>query len=204
MKLFGHPDSGHAYKVKLCLAIAGIPHDYEEIDIFSERDSRSPEFTQQSRFHEVPLLLDEGKAYVQSNAILVHIATKYKILGAESDQTFDRCLEWLFWEANKIGLCLPQLRASNKFEEFRLSEGAQQWLNARYRHDIQILENELSARRQFIVGANPTIADFSLCGYLYFADEANVEVPQRVRAWLERISDLQGWAHPYELLRIQS
>ena len=202
MKLFGHPDSGHAYKVKLCLAIAGISHDYEEIDIFSERDSRSPEFKQQSRFHEVPLLIDEGKAYVQSNAILIHIATKYKILGAESDHTFTRCLEWLFWEANKIGLCLPQLRASNKFEQFRLSEGAQHWLSARYRHDVQILAAELSDRRKFILGENPTIADCSLCGYLYFADEAKVEVPPLVRDWLARIAGLKGWAHPYELLRI--
>ena len=202
MKLFGHPDSGHAYKVKLCLAIAGISHDYEEIDIFSERDSRSPEFKQQSRFHEVPLLIDEGKAYVQSNAILIHIATNNQIIRAKSDQTLTRCLEWLFWEANKIGLCLPQLRASNKFEQFRLSEGAQRWLSERYQHDVQILAAELSDHRKFIVGENPTIADCSLCGYLYFADEAKVEVPPLVRDWLARIAGLKGWAHPYELLRI--
>jgi len=33
MQLFGHPDSGHAYKVKFLLEHAGIPHDYEVVDI---------------------------------------------------------------------------------------------------------------------------------------------------------------------------
>ena len=203
MKLYGHPDSGHAYKVKLCLEVAGISHDYEEIDIFSERESRPADFRKNSRFHEVPLLIDEGSAYVQSNVILIHIATKYKILGAQNEKTFNRCIEWLFWEANKIGLCLPQLRASRKFKQFQLSEGAQQWLSDRYLHDVNILETELSDRRKFIVGDEPTIADFSLCGYLYFSDEARVEVPQFVREWLARISALNGWRHPYELMAVR-
>lgn len=200
MKLYGHPDSGHAYKVKLCLAAADIPHDYEEIDIFSPRASRPPEFRQNSRFHEVPLLIDDGKAYVQSGAILLHLATKFKIFGAEDEATLNHCVEWLFWEANKIGLCLPQLRASKKFEDSKLSAGAEQWLTARYFHDIQILEAELSDGREFIVGDSPTIADFSLCGYLYFLDEAALEAPKYVQAWLHRISHLKEWAHPYNLL----
>lgn len=202
MKLYGHPDSGHAYKVKLCLAVAEIPHDYEELDIFSDRESRPFEFRNNSRFHEVPLLIDDSQAYVQSNAILIHLATKYKILGAEDEKTFNRCIEWLFWEANKIGMCLPQLRASRKFEQFRLSGGAQQWLTERYTHDVQRLETELSDRRQFIMGDHPTIADFSLCGYLYFLEEAALEAPQYVQAWLGRLSELKGWMHPYQLLRV--
>ena len=172
MKLYGHPDSGHAYKVKLCLEIAGIAHKYEVVDIFSARESRAAEFKEYAKFHEVPLLIDNGQGFVQSNAILIYIAKKYGILGAENADIFKRCLEWLFWEANKIGLCLPQLRASNKFEQFKLSDGARTWLTERYNHDVQILESELMDRRQFIVGEELTIADFSLCGYLYFADEA--------------------------------
>ncbi|MEM9008205.1 MAG: glutathione S-transferase family protein [Cyanobacteria bacterium P01_F01_bin.86] len=201
MKLYGHPDSGHAYKVKLCLEVAGISHDYAEIDIFSERQSRPAEFKNNARFYEVPLLLDQGKAYVQSDAILIYLATQYKILGAEDEGTFNRCVEWLFWEANKIGMCLPQLRASQKFEEFKLTEGAQQWLMARYLHDIQILETELADGRKFIMGDSPTIADFSLCGYLYFLDEVALTAPQFVQGWLARIANLQGWMHPYDLLR---
>lgn len=31
--LFGHPESGHSYKVKLALEVAQIPHHYQVIDI---------------------------------------------------------------------------------------------------------------------------------------------------------------------------
>ena len=121
-------------------------------------------------------------------------------MGAEDEETFQSCMEWLFWEANKLGLCLPQLRASEKFSESRLSDGSKQWLAARYAHDVNLLNEALSDSRRFITGPSPTIADFSLCGYLYFADEARVEVPEYVTAWLERIASLPGWKHPYELM----
>lgn len=84
MKLFGHPDSGHVYKVKLMMAAASIPHDYEEIDIFASRESRPPEFVQNSRFHDVSLLIENGRAYVQSNAILTHLAQLSGAWGAEN------------------------------------------------------------------------------------------------------------------------
>ncbi len=201
MKLFGHYESGHAYKVKLCLAVANLPHEYEEVDIILPREERSAEFRRHARFSEVPLLLDDNKAYVQSNAILLHLAEKHDILGAEDSSSFKLCKEWLFWEANKIGMCLPQLRLARKFKDPDLNAETQRWLAARYDHDIGLLNEELSDHREFIIGDAPTIADFSLCGYLFFADEAEVEVPPHVKAWLKRISALDGWKHPYDLMK---
>ena len=201
MKLFGHPESGHAFKVKLCLELAGIEHDYENVDIFLPREKRPTEFRDNSKFHEVPMLLDEGEALVQSNAILQHIASKFRVMGGEDEILFRRCKEWLFWEANKIGMCIPQLRVARKFEDDSISAQTQVWLEARYAYDSGILEQELNDGRAFILGDTPTIADCSLCGYLVFADEAKVVVPPNVAAWLSRLSSLEGWQHPYQLLK---
>lgn len=200
MKLFGHPQSGHAFKVRSFLTVAGIEHDYELVDIFLPRDERSAEFRANSRFHQVPMLQDEGRAIVQSDAILMHLARKTGAWGAESPESFSLCTEWLFWEANRIGMCLPQLRASNLFSESRLTSGAHDWLLDRYRQDVQRLDEELADGRPFILGPDPTIADFSLTGYLYFADEAKVDVPANVARWLATIAALLGWRHPYELM----
>lgn len=63
-----------------------------------------------------------------------------------------------------------------------------------------MIDSHLSDGRYFMLGAEPTIADFSLCGYLYFADEAKVTVPSRVSAWLTRLAALPGWQHPYVLM----
>ena len=55
-----------------------------------------------------------------------------------------------------------------------------------------------------MVGDRPTIADISLCGYLFSPEEESgykvaVSFPA-IDAWLQRIRDLPGWAHPYDIL----
>ena len=200
-KLFGHPDSGHAYKVRLFLAVAAIEHSYEQVDIWIPRDQRSSEFQAAASFGEVPVLIDDGRAYVQSNAILLHLAQQKKGWGAETPERLDLCTQWLMWEANKIGMRLPQLRSRAKFGSDAALDGAYDWLHARYLHDVNVLNEELADGRPWMLsGDEPTIADFSLCGYLFFADEAKLAVPEHVQAWLDRLSGLAGWQHPYHLL----
>ena len=201
MKLFGHPESGHAFKVKFLLEHAGIAHDYEVVDIDAPRDARQPGFRDVAFFGEVPLLLHEGRAFAQSNAILLHLAAVTGRHGAEDDATLARCREWLFWEANKIGLCLPQLRAFRRVADHGIGEGAHAWLAARYEHDVGVLERAFADGRKWIVGGEgPSVADFSLCGYLVRADEAEVAVPTRVAAWLERLRALPAWRAPSRML----
>ena len=198
MKLFGHPDSGHAFKVRFFLEHAAIAHDYERVDIFAPRASRQPEFRDNAPYGEVPLLLEEGRPLAQSNAILLHLAARS---GGGEESTLARCREWLFWEANKIGLCLPQLRAFHRVEDHGIEEGARAWLERRYAHDVGVLERAFGDGRRWILGGDgPSVADFSLCGYLVHAEEARVAVPSAVTAWLERLRALPAWRHPYEML----
>lgn len=199
MKLFGHPESGHAFKVKFFMQSANIEHDYEAIDIFLPRPDRPAEFLAASKFCEVPALIDGEQHLVQSNVILLYLAEKFDLFN--SDDTRQRNLEWLAWEANKIGLCLPQLRADKRFEDGKLSDGARDWLRARYDHDVSVIDNELSDGRAFILGDKANIADFSLSGYLMRAAEAEVDVPRHVGDWLDRLRTQNGWQNPYEMLK---
>jgi glutathione S-transferase len=202
MKLFGHPDSGHALKVKFFLDWLEIEYEYEIIDIFSEPSTRSNEFLNASKFSEVPTLIDGSKSYIQSNAILVYLSDKFgKFKNPDERQ---KCLEWLVWEANKIGLCLPQLRCHKKLAkshpEFILSQDAYNWLSARYKHDVGVLDKEL-ADKNFILGNDISPADFSLCAYLMYTDEADIDIPQNVESWLQRMREQKGWQSPYEMLK---
>ena len=58
------------------------------------------------------------------------------------------------------------------------------------------------ARRRFVVADRPTIADLSLCGYLFFDDEIGVDWNNypNVRDWLARLRALPRWKHPYDLM----
>ena len=54
----------------------------------------------------------------------------------------------------------------------------------------------------WLAGAAPTIADLSCAGYLFWADQAEVDLepwPAMVD-WLGRIRSLPRWQAPYDLL----
>jgi glutathione S-transferase len=195
IKLFGNRESGHAYKVRLMLNLAQLPHEFEEVDLDLPRGQRPEPFRSLAKYGEVPLLLHNERPYVQSNAILLHLAAHSGALDGDAPATTERVREWLFWEANRIGFSLPNLRYC-----LRVSGGdpaVLAMLRQRYEADVARLERELADGRPFILGNSPTVADVSLCGYLFWADQAQVAVPPGVASWLERIAALPGWRHPY-------
>jgi glutathione S-transferase len=199
--LYGHHDSGHAYKVRLALTQARLDHTYVHIDIWQPREERPEPFRSLAPFGEVPLWVWEGRAYAQSDAILCLIAERLGVLGGESPERLAQARAWLFWEANRIGMALPQLRYAKRFASDDFPPGALQWLRSRFDLDIARLDQALGQTKAFILDQAPSIADFALCGYLFWADEAGITPPAQVQAWLERIANLPGWLPPYELLK---
>jgi glutathione S-transferase len=196
--LYGNRESGHTYKVALTLALAGIAYHYHEIDLDLPRQVRPQPFRSMAKYGEVPLLVHDGVVYVQSNAILLHLAEHTGRFGAETVEGMDRVREWLFWEANRIGFSLPNLRYAIRFPA--ISEPAvERMLSARVQADIARLEHELADGRAYLLGAAPTIADFAMCGYMWWPEQAKVVFPPAVQAWLARIAALPGWRHPYDI-----
>ena len=64
-----------------------------------------------------------------------------------------------------------------------------------------VLEAHLSGRR-YVAADRLTIADLSICGYLWFEGEFGVDwaTYPAVRAWLGRLQSMPGWRHPYDLM----
>ena len=62
--------------------------------------------------------------------------------------------------------------------------------------------NSHLAQREYVVSDRLTIADISLCGYLFWPDEIGVDwsAYPNIRDWLSRIRETPRWAHPYDLL----
>ena len=199
LTLYGSAESGHTYKVRLMLEVAALPYDYQEIDLRLERAARPEPFRSLARYGEVPLLVHDGQPYVQSNAILLHLAQHTQAFGAETPQRLARCREWLFWEANRIGTSLPHLRFGQRFDPQGYPPGVLEWMRARFTADIARLDDELADGRAFLLGEAPSVADFALCGYMFWPEQASVSYPPHVAAWLERIRSLPGWRHPYDM-----
>jgi glutathione S-transferase len=109
-------------------------------------------------------------------------------------------VQWLFWEANRVGLSVPNLRHSLVFEN-GTPESVIAWLRSRAVRDLERLDIEL-ASRPFLLGREFTIADIACCAYLFWPDQAKLDLStwRNVEAWLGRIRRVDGWGAPYDLL----
>jgi glutathione S-transferase len=196
--LYGNRESGHSYKAKLALAFLGLPHDYRAVDLALEQSKRPPDFREASRFGEVPVLLIDGVPLARSNAILAYLARLTGRLGGALEP--HRIDEWLFWEANRIGLSLPNLRFAKVFAP-ETSPEVVAWLAARVRVDLDRLDDELG-RQEFILGSTLTIADIACCAYMFWPEQAGTDLEgwKNVSRWLAAIRAMPGWEHPYRLL----
>lgn len=77
------------------------------------------------------------------------------------------------------------------------------FLKGRIDGNLAIVDKRLG-QTPFILGNRATIADLSLCAYLYYpAEEFGFDIAgthKNIGAWLERIKTMPGWKHPYELM----
>src|SRR6185436_1804220 len=55
--LYGHAESGHTYKVALCLALMDETFEYRWVDVFAPREQRRADFQAVSRYGEIPVLV---------------------------------------------------------------------------------------------------------------------------------------------------
>lgn len=198
--LYGNRESGHSYKVRLALALTHTPHEYRPVDISLPRDERPVDFRRVSKFGEVPVLVDREQAYVQSDAILLHLAQRTMKLYGRDAVDHDQVREWLFWEANRIGLSVPNLRYCRRWLPDTKPEIVD-WLSRRALADLGRLNEEFSERK-FLLGDFPTVADIACCGYLYWLDQAELDrnAWPAVSRWLDDIAALPGWKAPYDLM----
>lgn len=198
--LYGNHGSGHSFKVRLFLTLAGIPHRYVWVDLELPRPERPEEFRRVSQFGEVPVLVVDGKPQAQSNAILLRLARETGKFGPPPGSSWEQLTTWLFWEANRIGFSMANLRWHHRYD-LTAPAGALAWIESRALADIDRLDQELTGR-PFLAGDAPSIADLSASAYVFLAPEAGIE-PARwppVAAWLDRIRALPGWVEQYALM----
>lgn len=189
MQLFGSTDSGHSYKVRSFLLLTNTDHDYQWVDL----SHKPPAFLAISPFGEVPVLLDQERVFCQSNSILIYLAQKSgQFTGGEEWQGV---LEWLSWEANRIGFSLPNYRFALHWQA--QAPEVMRYLKQRMLADLNTL-NEKLAGTVFLLQSGPSIADISCSAYLFWLDQVGVNAADypNIKRWLTSICQLPSWSHP--------
>ena len=149
---------------------------------------------------EVPVLEHRGATLSQSGVILDCLAGRFGRFGWKDEDQRREILRWLLWDNHKLTSYVATLRFLVRF--MRTGETpVTEFLRGRVGNALAILNGHLEGRA-FAVAERPTIADLSMCGYLYWPDEFGVSWSDhpRIGAWLDRIKALPGWVHPYELM----
>ena len=195
LELYGHPDSGHACKVALALTLAGLPWRATRIDIWAPPDTRPAAFLAASSAAEVPVLMIDGVAHAQSGAILIELATRFRCLGGESPAGLRRGREVILWEANRIGMCLPQLKEARRLGGAHFDPAVVDWLEGRFAVDRARFDRMLGGA-DFLHGAAPGIGDCAVFGYAQWLTEAGVTPSPVMAGWLERMRALPAARTP--------
>jgi glutathione S-transferase len=191
MKLYHHPLSGHSHRAHLFLSLLGVDHDLIEVDLMKAAH-KSPEFLKLNRFGQVPALVDGDTVVADSNAILVYLARKLNRTDwfPQTPAGEAAVQRWLSVAAGEIAYGPAAARLITVFGAARSA----QEVISRAHGILEIIDRELTGH-EFIVEANPTIADVALYSYIARAPEGNVDVSgyPNVNAWLRRIEALPGF-----------
>jgi glutathione S-transferase len=149
---------------------------------------------------EVPVLEHRGVRLSQSGVILDYLAQALGRFGPHGDDERREILRWLLFDNHKLTSYTATYRFMRTFLK-SADPGATAEFRKRAEAAWAILNAHLDGRRH-VVGDRLTIADLSLCGYLFFDDEIGVDWNDypHLRDWLHRIRDEPRWVHPYALM----
>jgi glutathione S-transferase len=198
--LYCFAQSGNAYKAALMLNLCGADWAPRFVDFFNG-ETRTPAYRAINVMGEVPVLEHDGRRLSQSGVILDYLASRLGRFGWRDDDERREILRWILFDNHKLTSYIATLRFMLQFA--RTGETpVTEWLRGRANSALKVLDQHLSDGRRFAVGDAPTIADLSMCGYLYWFDEFGIDPTAfpSVGAWLQRIRALPGWVHPYELM----
>ena len=200
-KLYCFGESGNAYKVALALTFAEIEWEPAFVDFF-HGGTRTPEFRALNEMGEVPVLVDGDTTLTQSGVILDYISSKSGKLGGKSAAERREVLRWMFWDNHKLSANIGTTRfLMNFLPEDKRPAGVIPFLQGRLKAAYTVLNDHL-AQRTWVAGGAVTIADLSCAGYLYYPEPFGFDRADwpHIDRWLDRISALPGWKHPYDLL----
>lgn len=197
--LYCFAQSGNAYKAALMLNLCGADWKPRFVDFFNG-ETRTPAYRAINEMGEVPVLVDGERRISQSGVILDYLAQRFGRFGWSSDDERREILRWTLFDNHKLTSYIATLRfmmTLAKTGETPVTE----FLRQRATNALKILDGRLAAHR-FVLGERPTIADISLCGYLFWPDEFGVSWAdyKQIGRWLDDIKALPSWVHPYELM----
>jgi glutathione S-transferase len=203
-QLYCFAQSGNAYRAALMLNLIGADWQPIYVDFFKGGETRTPKYRAEvNEMGEVPVLVDGAKKLSQSAVILTYLAERTGKFQPDSEEARLEALRWIVFDNQKLNGFLGPYRFLKNFAQPAGDPAVLAFLKGRIDGSLAILDKRL-AKAPYLLGNRPTIADISLCAYLYYpAEEFGFDIAgthKNIGAWLDRMKSLHGWEHPYDLM----
>ena len=203
-QLYCFAQSGNAYRAALMLNLIGADWQPIYVDFFRGGETRTPKYRADvNEMGEVPVLVHGAKKLTQSGVILTYLADRSGRYKPTDENERLEALRWIIFDNQKLNGFLGPYRFLRNFARPAGDPAVMAFLKGRIDGSLAILDKRL-AKVPFALGDKPTIADISLCAYLYYpAEEFGFDIAaehKSIGAWLDRIKALPHWAHPYDLM----
>jgi glutathione S-transferase len=194
--------SGNSYKAALMLNLIGADWAPVFVDFFKGETRSDAYRANVNAMGEAPVLVHGDKKLSQSGVILAYLAERSGRFGGESEDERREALRWILFDNHKFTSYVATYRFLRAFAKSG-DPAVHAFLKGRIESAFKIVDKHLSAQ-PFAAGARPTIADLSMCGYLYYpGEELGFDIAAdypAIAAWLERLKALPNWEHPYKLM----
>jgi len=204
-QLYCFAQSGNAYRAALMLNLIGARWKPQWIDFFGAGVQRTSDYRDGiNEMGEVPVLeIDGKKRLTQSAVILTYLARHAgKYLPNGEDEELE-ALRWMIFDNQKVNGFLGPYRFLKNFAKPPGDPAVMGFLKGRIDGNLAIVNKRLQ-KAPFMLGARPTIADVSMCAYLFYpGEEYGFDLRKdhpAISSWLDRVKALPGWAHPYDLM----
>lgn len=195
--------SGHAYKVALALNLMKLDWAPVFVDFFAGETRTAAWREAVNEMGEVPVLETGDQKLTQSGAILAYLSEKTGQFVPTGDRARHECLRWMFFDNHKLTSYLATYRFLRSLAPTPGDPAVLGFLRTRVDGALGVVETHM-AGTAFVLGDKPTIADLSMVGYLYYpAEEHGYDFATShpsIARWLDRVSALPGWKHPYDLM----
>ncbi|MFT3989624.1 glutathione S-transferase family protein [Aestuariivirga sp.] len=200
-KLYCFAESGNAYKAALMLELCRLDWEQVFVDFFNGETRAEPYRKTVNEMGEAPVLVHDGKTLTQSGVILDYLSSLTRKFGPKSEDEGREIWRWVLFDNHKLTANLATLRYLIQFAKTGETP-VTEFLRGRCVNALKIVDGHLM-QNHFMLGKRATVADLSMCGYLFYGEELTVPLDPytNVLNWLDRIRALPGWKHPYDLMQ---
>lgn len=190
IQLFSTPFSGHCHRVTLLLNMLNLPFEVKD----APADVRqSAEFLRLNPLGQIPVLVDDGHAITDSNAILVYLVKRYAPDShwlPEDPLKAAEVQKWLSRVAGEVRFGPASARMVKQFSAPESLESALA-VTAKFLPQLELHVET----HEFLATERATIADLACYAYVATAPEGGISLAQypAIQRWLRRIESLPGF-----------